>query len=308
MEVSPTNSGASADPDRGSDAQQADTKGYGEYVKVIVVTLLIALFLKTFVVEAYRIPSASMENTLLVGDFLLVNKLAYGLRTPRYVPLTNVAMPTLTMPVFGSIHREDVVVFEYPGTIDELTSSKAVNFVKRCVGLPGDTVRIVHGRVIVNGVAMGLPQSAKPMDGLRFLAGTRRQTLFPPGSAYSEYDYGPIVVPKRGDKIHLDSDSFSRWKVFIEREGHRIRLDDDHRIVVDGREVDTYIVERNYYFMLGDNRDDSLDSRYWGFVPDDNVIGEAILVYWSWDPTIAVGTMTAKLGSIRWNRIATIIK
>ncbi|HEY6953349.1 MAG TPA: signal peptidase I [Bacteroidota bacterium] len=306
--MTPNDTGQPAAPDRALSGENVDNKGYAEYIKVIVVTLLIALVLKTFVVEAYRIPSASMENTLLVGDFLLVNKLAYGLRTPRYVPMTNVSVPTLTVPFFGSIHREDVVVFEYPGTIEEVKPLKAVNFVKRCVGLPGDTVRIVHGRVVVNGATVGLPQSAKPADGLRLWSGARRQTLFPPGLAYSEYDYGPIVVPKRGDSLHLDSDSFSRWKIFVEREGHRIHIDNDRRIFVDGKKTDTYVVERNYYFMLGDNRDDSLDSRYWGFVPDANVIGEAILVYWSWDPAIAVGTIMTKLGSIRWNRIGTIIR
>src|SRR5512135_3753000 len=97
-------------PEHASEKPGSDAPRALEYVKVIVVTVLVALFLKTFVVEAYRIPTGSMENTLLVGDFLIVNKLAYGFRTPSRVPLTNVAMPTLRIPTGGRVHRGDVVV------------------------------------------------------------------------------------------------------------------------------------------------------------------------------------------------------
>jgi signal peptidase I len=279
-----------------------------DYVKVIVVTVLVALVLKTFVVEAYRIPTGSMENTLLVGDFLIVNKLAYGFRTPSRVPLTNMAMPTVKIPLWGRVHRGDVVVFEYPGSIDEVRPPKAVNYVKRCIGLPGDTVRIVHGKVIVNDSTLQLPPFAKPVDASGFFIGSRSTTTFPPGTSFTQFDYGPIVVPKRGDTIDLYGGSIARWKMLIEREGHSVMVDEERNVFIDGRQTDQYVVGRNYYFMLGDNRDNSLDSRYWGYVPESNIVGEALLVYWSWNAEPSAGSAIAKSSNIRWNRIGTIIR
>lgn len=281
---------------------------YVEYVKVVIVTVLVAILLKTFVVEAYRIPSGSMENTLLIGDFLIVNKLAYGVRTPSHVPFTNVAMPTLRIPLFTHIHRGDVVVFEYPGSYSELLPHQKVNYVKRSIGIPGDTVRIVHGRVSVNGATLDLPPYAKAVDEQELYYSSRRMTTFPPGTAFTQYDYGPIVVPKLGDTLRLDDNSVGRWKMLIEREGHSVLVDERRKIFIDGLNTDRYIIARNYYFMLGDNRDNSLDSRYWGFVPADNVVGEALLVYWSWDTDSSTGSAIASSSSVRWNRIGTIIR
>jgi signal peptidase I len=295
-------------PEQESPDLRSDGLHYLEFVKVVAMTVLVALILKTFVVEAYRIPSGSMENTLLVGDFLIVNKLAYGIRTPSHVPFTNVAMPTLRMPLFGYVRRGNVVVFEYPGSYDEIRPPTLVNYVKRCIGLAGDTVRIIHGRVIVNGTPLDLPPHAKPVDQDEFFSRSRKATSFPPGSSYTQLDYGPIVIPKRGEIVRLDSNSLTRWKILIEREGHRVFLDDGQQVFVDGQKTDQYVIQRNYYFMLGDNRDNSLDSRYWGFVPEDNIVGEALLVYWSWNTDSSARSVMAKSSKVRWNRIGTIIK
>lgn len=300
--------GGQAQSERGSNNPGDRWPHYLEIVKVVVVTVLVALLLKTFVVEAYRIPSGSMENTLLVGDFLIVNKLAYGFRTPSRVPLTNVAMPILRIPLGGRVHRGDVVVFEFPGSLDEVKPLKAVNYVKRCVGLPGDTVRIVHGTVFVNGTALALPPMAKRVDESGLLGGFRRTTPFPPGSSFTQFDYGPIVVPSEGDTIDLNAGSIPRWKIWIEREGHSVLVDEMGQVFIDGRKSDSYVLQRNYYFMLGDNRDNSLDSRYWGFVPESNIVGEALLVYWSWDAESSSGNVLEKSNNIRWGRIGTIIR
>jgi signal peptidase I len=305
MTETQTNAGTTTGPNHNSEISQPGGPGkYFEFIKVVLVTLLIALLLKTFVIEAYRIPSGSMENTLLVGDFLIVNKLAYGLRTPGRLPLTNVAMPTFTLPLFGNVHRGDVVVFAYPGSLDQVRPKKEVNFVKRCVGLPGDTVRIVHGRVWVNGTPMELPASAR--DG--YWGDAQREALYPPNAGYTQTEYGPVVVPKRGDTVALDATSVNQWKTFIEREGHEVLCDEHGAVYIDGHRAETYTVQRDYFFMLGDHRDDSLDSRFWGFVPDENIIGEALLVYWSWDPSIAAGSVHAGMSNIRWDRIGTIIR
>ncbi len=281
---------------------------YREYIKVVLVTILVAVVLKMFVVEAYRIPSGSMENTLLVGDYLIVNKLAYGFRTPGHIPFTDIAFPSFRLPFFSRIHRGDVVVFEYPGSYNELRPPTIVDYVKRTIGLPGDTVRIVHGDVLVNGQPLGVPPFAKSPTREEVYYGAGRSTTFPPGAKYTQYDYGPIVVPKRDDTLLLDEGTIGRCKMLIEREGHSVLVDVNGKIYVDGIQSDRYVVSRNYYFMLGDNRDNSLDSRSWGFVPSDNIIGEALLGYWSWSGEPSHSALTANAGNIRWNRIGTLIR
>ncbi len=281
---------------------------YRESVKVILVTVFLAIVLKTFVVEAYRIPSGSMENTLLVGDYLIVNKLAFGFRTPGHIPFTNIPLSAFRFPLFRQVHRGDVVVFEYPGPYSEVHPSVTVDYVKRSIGLPGDTVRIVHGTVIVNGRTLDLPPLAKSLTAEETYYSEQRATTFPPGTEFTQYDYGPIIVPKKNDTLTLDAENIKKWKTLIEREGHSVLVDDEANVYIDGLRSDCYVVSRNYYFMLGDNRDNSLDSRYWGFVPSDNIVGEALLVYWSWNTDSADGTVTAGAGSIRWNRIGTLIR
>jgi signal peptidase I len=260
-----------------------------------------------FAVEAFRIPTGSMENTLLVGDYVIVNKLAYGFRTPGHIPFTNIRLPSFRMPLFSHIHRGDVVVFEYPGPYNELRPPTAVDYVKRSIGLPGDTVRIVHGTVKVNGRTLNLPEFAKPQTAEEVLYSSRNGTTFPPGTDFTQVDYGPIVVPKRGDTLLLDAATIRRWKMLIEREGHSV-LVDNGKIYIDGFQTDRCVVSRDYYFVLGDNRDNSLDSRYWGFVPSDNIVGEALLVYWSWNSHTSDGVVAANAGNIRWKRIGTIIR
>lgn len=279
-----------------------------EYVKAIGATILVALFLKVFVIEAYRIPSGSMENTLLVGDFLIVNKLAYGLRSPTHVPLTSIAIPSFVLPLFTRVHRGDVVVFEFPGSYDEVKPEERVNYVKRCIGLPGDTVRIFHGTVFVDGRQIALPEQAKPVDNRAYYDSWLRVTPFPPGASYTQFDYGPIVVPKRGDTVAVSAGTIGRWKILIEREGHTVSVDTMDRVLIDGVVANRYVIESDYYFMLGDNRDNSLDSRFWGFVPERNIVGEALVVYWSWNAGSASQRAIATPGTIRWNRIGTIIR
>ncbi len=277
-----------------------------DYVKTVLVTLAVAMVLKMFVVEAYRIPSGSMENTLLVGDFLLVNKLAYGARTPRTIPFTNVKLSGFTLPLVGGVERGDVVVFEFPQS-PEAESADQVNYIKRCIGLPGDTVLIREGSVFVNGKEMSLPPNAKKMR-----AGSSAWEMgirsVPGGRGFTEDDYGPIVVPRKGDRLRLKGEAMEEWKALILQEGHRLYRGADDIVYVDGEQAEEYYVERDYYFVLGDNRHNSLDSRFWGFVPDDNLVGEALMIYWSWDPDITVMSARDKIASIRWNRIGSFIR
>ncbi len=279
-----------------------------DYSKTVLATLLIAFLLKTFVVEAFRIPSGSMENTLQVGDFLIVNKLAYGLRTPRYLPLTNYSIPSAVLPVFTEVRRGDVLVFEFPGVSNVEETGDQLNYIKRCIGLPGDTVMIRQSRVFVNGRELSIPPEAKLGDNDGMYSWHRGVRLVPGGKGYTENDYGPIVVPRRGDVIPLDRRALEDWRSFILREGHRLEQGPDGVALLDGQPAETYTIEDNYYFVLGDNRHNSLDSRFWGFVPDRHLIGEALMVYWSWNPDIGVMDVGEKTKSIRWGRIGMMIR
>lgn len=278
-----------------------------EYGKTILITLLAALVLKLFVVDAYRIPSTSMENTLQVGDFLLVNKLAYGLHTPRRLPFTATSFSSFTLPLFRSVHRGDVIVFEFPGGRDEVKPSESANYIKRCIGLPGDTVEIRFGKVFVNGIEISFPLHGRNTTHPADNAFRHNAEMFPEGSAFSDVNYGPVVVPKRNDILKINPATFSHWQIFIQREGHAIQFTVD-TIFIDGTATSSYRVQQNYYFVLGDNRDNSMDSRYWGFVPENHLIGEALFIYWSWDPEIPVYSISEKYSTIRWNRIGILIR
>ncbi len=278
-----------------------------EYGKTILITVIAALLLKVFVLDAYRIPSTSMEQTLQIGDFLLVNKLAYGLRTPRYLPFLAQTIPSFTLSFSQHIHRGDVIVFEFPGGIDEITCPEHVSYVKRCIGLPGDTLEIRSGLVSVNNIFIPFPPHGIQPNRSNGNSWRQYPEMFPKGSTYSPANYGPIFVPRQGDILNLEPTTIARWRMLIEREGHTVRMEDD-MILIDGTVTSTYRVRQNYYFVLGDNRDNSMDSRYWGFVPDDHVIGEALFVYWSWDAEISVSNISEKLSTIRWKRIGALIR
>jgi len=191
-----------------------------ENVKQIGLAIILALFIKTSVVEAYKIPTASMEDTLLIGDFLLANKFVYGAR----LPLVNWRLPAFSEP-----ERGDVVIFIYPG--DGVTK-----YIKRCVGTPGDTIVVRDKMLYVNGK--------------RF-----------PDLAYAKY---------------VDTTSNGRPNIQRRRPGGQNSRDN----------FGPYIVPPNSYFMMGDNRDNSADSRYWQAVHKDLVLGEAIMVHWSWNESI----------------------
>ena len=221
-----------------------------EWAKSVSLALLLFLVLRAFLVEAFKIPSGSMERTLLVGDFLLVNKLVYGAE----VPFTGKRLPAVRAP-----RRGDVVVFQWP-------EDRTKNFVKRLVGLPGDTLAMDHGVLVRNGRRLIEPYS-QHVEPNADPAGDdfywQRSFLVPAARAARAYhpsrnNWGPLVVPAR------------------------------------------------HYFMLGDNRDNSLDSRYWGFVPDSLVRGSPLIVYYSYAPDSASPLSWVK--HVRWKRLFTRVQ
>ncbi|HVZ48444.1 MAG TPA: signal peptidase I [Gemmatimonadaceae bacterium] len=220
-------------------------RGLFEWAKSVSLALLLFLFLRAFLVEAFKIPSGSMEGTLLVGDFLLVNKLVYGAE----VPFTGKRLPAIRAPKNG-----DILVFQWP-------EDPTKNFVKRLVGSPGDTVSMDRGVLIRNGVRQveAYTRHIEPnYDPVGDDFYWQRSFLVPTAKAAASYhpsrnNWGPIVVPP------------------------------------------------HHYFVLGDNRDNSLDSRYWGFVPDTLVRGSPLIVYYSYMPDSS--TSFAWLTHVRWKRL-----
>jgi signal peptidase I len=292
-----------------ADKDQAKEKSRGrEYIEAIGLTILAALFLKVFVIEAYNIPTASMENTLLAGDYVLVNKFIYGVKTPRYIPFTSVAIPHITLPALTHPKTGDVVVFEFPGDPREYAGQVPENYVKRCIAGPGDTLTIVDKAVFVNGRSVPLPSDARFENSPLFPKGFKDYRIFPRGSSFNEDNYGPLVIPRSGEEIYLAAGTLEEYRELIERDGHSVAVDRAGNVLIDGVASRAYRLTKDYYFMMGDNRDNSLDSRFWGFVPDDRIIGKAIAVYWSWDVLNSEGGFRQRLSSIRWGRLGTIVR
>lgn len=276
-----------------------------DYLQILVVTILVALMLKACVIEAFHIPTGSMESTLKAGDFLLVNKFIYGPRTPSTVPFTAISLPMMRLPGLTAPRRGDVLVFELPPYAREAHGGENRHYVKRCIALPGDTVLIRNRRVYVNGEELVVP-TARWGDRPLLPQGYGDPRVFPKGSEFNEDQYGPVVLPQQGETVRISHETFFLYKDLIADEGHDIGLDSAGTFVIDGEPRQSYTIARNYYFVMGDNRDNSLDSRFWGFVPEEAIIGKAMLIYWSLDENrMGTGNLFRR---IRWERIGTVIR
>jgi len=264
------------------------------------------LVLNSFVLASFEVPTGSMENEIMTGDFLLVNKFVFGGTTPRTVPFTNVKVPAFKLPAFWHVDRGDVIVFIFPGYRDEVEASEFAYYLKRCVAVAGDTIQVINRIVYVNGKPAPVPRNVKFNSTFVHPAGYGDSRIFPKGTPFNEDNYGPIVIPKKGDVVNLTMDNYQRWDTFIRREGHSFELHDQN-FYIDGKVQSSYTVGRNYLFGMGDNRDNSLDSRFWGFIPEESVVGTPLIVYWSWDPDLPIFSLASKLSSIRMNRFGTLV-
>ena len=304
------------------------------WLRVVLGGLLAAALLRTCAIEAYRIPSNSMERTLLVGDFVLVSKLAYG---PR--------IGTWRGPGLGKVRCGDVIVFNHPPASGPVRARAP--YIKRVAALPGESLEIRRGDVVVSGVPLAMPPegmtlydvrvddgfvlpattlygtaqrsgddrwvlSAPPDHGLAKLPGVRsvepfvvpggRGAGFPRGRRWGMDDYGPLRVPYAGWTIPLTNATATDYRTTIERhEGRTVdRYADGFRI--DGEPAESYTFGQDYFFVLGDNRSASADSRTWGFVPMSHVIGRADRIYFSREvPNPHVSGATGD--AVRWDRI-----
>ena len=314
-----------------------------EWGFAIALALGAALFIRGFLFEAFRIPSESMENTLQVGDFVLVSKLHYGPRLPHTlgVPFSDYYVPGLEfksrrLPGFSEVDRYDVVVFNVP--TENKPIDRKTHYIKRVIGLPGDTISVQDKIPFINGhpllmqgtmkqrwKAIVNPDSDFSADRLTDLGVNQvylprrkgdpvvfessvdiaeevatwkdvlgvvpqvsgssfRTRVFPERSGFNLDNYGPLYVPAKGDTVELNEVTWTLLEDIITRyEGHKVLELPSGQFEIDDIPVTNYVIQQDYYFAMGDNRDSSLDSRTWGFVPQSHVVGKAVLVYFSWD-------------------------
>lgn len=280
-----------------------------EFFQSLIFAAIAAFFIITFIIQNTRIPTGSMEDTILVGDFVLVNKFIYGSESPKYIPFTQVEIPHFRLPALKDPHRKDIVVFEYPGSRNRVHARvRGVNYVKRCIGLPGDTIQVVNKVVYVNHKQFWIPTFINYMEPFTEPRGEVDPRIFPKGMPWNADNYGPLIIPKKGYTIRLDTSNVEQWAITIDREyGKKVVGVSNGVVTIEGKPVTSYTFKKNYYFMMGDNRDDSLDSRYWGFVPRDNVEGEAFITLFSWDRDIPFTDLFRLIGSIRPDRILLLL-
>lgn len=271
------------------------------WVKTIVSALLIVMVINGLLIASFVVPTGSMENEVMAGDFLFVNKFIYGGSSPQTIPFFNTPLPYFRLPGLRDPQKGDVIVFIFPGNHNEIEASEFQYYLKRCVATAGDTLQVKNKQVYINGAPQPTPRNAKFTN----TVSEPDAGVFPDfagGARFSRDNWGPMRIPKKGDVIPLNDSTYPMYQVFIQREGHQIdRI--GQLINVDGKPANAYKVQRDYVFGMGDNRDNSLDSRYWGFVPVENVVGTPLFVYWSWDPNMPLSQLGDKLSSIRWSRI-----
>ena len=277
------------------------------FLKETGIVLGLFLLINNFVIASFLVPTGSMENEVLTGELLFVNKFIYGGTSPRNIPFTNVHLPWFQLPAIRDVKRGDVIVFVFPGMRDEVQPEDFTFYLKRCVGLPGDTVLIRDRVLYVNSQMMPLPRNVRFDRGWSVPSTASDDRIFPIGSGWNEDNYGPLVIPKQGTVIPLDTKNFLSWQTFIKREGHSMELIAG-TVLIDGKPATSYTIQRDYLFGMGDHRDNSLDGRYWGFIPKENLVGTPIIVYWSWNTDIPLYDIFGRLASVRWGRIGSLIK
>lgn len=274
------------------------------FIKAIIIAFVAALLLKSLFIEADKIPTASMENTLMAGDVVLINKSSYSIHTPRYIPLTYIEIPFFELIQISRPKRNDVIVFKFPGLDNQFLPEESVDYIKRIVGCPGDTVQIINRVVYINGRKQVPPATALISNSGIEEKGARGDRIYPPGKDWNEDNYGPLQVPFKGEVIKINPENIMRWEAIIDRELNKKAVSVEGSVItINGTPVRSYTLKKNYYFVLGDNRSNSLDSRYWGFVPYDYIIGKAVLIFWSNNPDTGIQSISDLFKAVRWDRI-----
>jgi signal peptidase I len=344
-----------------------------EWTDAILFAVIAATLIRWAFLEAFTIPTPSMEQSLLVGDYLFVSKINYGPRTPKtplQVPLTHqkiwgtnipsystlIQLPQYRLPGLQKVKNYDVVVFNWPPE-EEYPTDLKTNYIKRCMGIGGDTIQVKELQVYINGKPAANPpemqfryfiqtddvlnknffkklniseppqifpngyfvfttektaEKLKGMSGIKQVILSKRPVgdpeprIFPNSSKFNwnEDNFGPLWIPKKGATIKMDSSNViiygSTITLYENLENVEVKGD---KLLIDGREVKDYTFKQNYYFMMGDNRHNSLDSRFWGFVPEDHIVGKALFIWLSIDKD-----PEHWYTKVRWNRLFNIIE
>lgn len=277
-----------------------NTKGnFWREVKGWVVIILIALGLKTTIIASYIVPTGSMEKTIMTGDFLLGNQFVYGARTPIWIgiPLTHYGfqVPSFRLPGFKKPQNGDIVIFKFPG-------NPAENYVKRCVAGPGQTVEVKGKVLYIDNQIFENPEHSQFIRSMTYPAYWNERGIFPNSTGNTD-NFGPLYVPAKGDTLYQGQYPPGYIRNIVEL-AYKKFYSSGSKMYINGREEKYYIVTQDYYFMMGDNRDNSYDSRYWGFVPDNLILGIPIVCFMSWDKEVPVYRILHK---IRWNRIGKVV-
>lgn len=359
----------------------------GDTVNSLLFAVIVATIVHGYVLQPFQIPTSSLEKSLLVGDFLFVSKFHYGARLPMTtvafpmvhdtIPLINKKsyvkwpqLPYFRLPSLQKIERNDIVVFNWPvdtvykffdrtpGNRADKPIDKKSNYVKRCVGIPGDSLSIKDGIVYIGGKLLVLPERAKPQysytvttdgspfdqtyllkelnitDGIymddrtpntyifsaltdeavarlkanpivknisRNINHEPDPTVFPQNNKWNIDNYGPIYIPQKGKTVALNAETLPLYKMIItEYENNDLKAN-GNEIRINGKVATSYTFKQDYYWMMGDNRHRSEDSRYWGFVPENHIVGKPVFVWLSMDPN------GKGLDKVRWERVFTTV-
>lgn len=320
-------------------------------------SIILAICIQTFFIQPFIIPSSSMERTLLIGDFVFVSKLHYGLRipiTPLGVPIFQKTIPFLgvrsylskihffykRLPILTKLKKGEIVVFNFPHDDKKTSFDRKDFYIKRCIALPGDRLEIKEGKLQINGIkenkikkkqfsyiirTKDIPLNkkfitkkykfndifflknekkkqniylyniflteryAKKLNTLNTISITKYSftkkdyNIFPKKKKWNIDNYGPIYIPKKGDIIQISLNNINKYKdIIVSYEGSSLTKHGNF-LFINGNESKRYSIKNNYYFLLGDNRHNSLDSRYWGFLPENHIIGKPIFLFFSID-------------------------
>lgn len=361
------------------------------FISSILFAIIFASTIHHYLIQPYAIPTSSMERTLLVGDFLFVSKINYGLRIPftpvglpflqSKIPLTHkhghkqwnsyvdaIRLPYMRLPKLEEVERYDIVVFNFPTDSVHTAIDRKDPYVKRCLGMPGDYIQFKKGRAFINGKPEELPADAerqfaywvtttgpilnkrisklfgfldyelqttngdqyyyifkgipeKRLDDFKSISnvvdvkeylmpegekdikqfGSKIDTInsiFPVDRNWNADFYGPLYIPKKGDILKLNKGNITQYIDLIRKYENNSLVIKGDSIYINGKLSNTYKVKQDYYFMIGDNRDNSLDSRFFGFVPEDHILGKPVFIWFSVQGVFDNGDF-----NIRWKRM-----
>jgi len=310
-----------------------------DFFEGLFVALIAALIIRQFIIGSYHVPTGSMETTILRGDFLLVNKFVYGMRTPDWIgiPWTDIGffMPWFSFPSFEEPEQGDVVVFRFP-------QDPVLDYIKRCVAQGGQSLEVRNKEIYTDNNLFPHTPGLNFIDSRIFPRNSGIMRTFSSQHYGGRDNFGPLLLPAEGDTFHFTDSNREKWYerfqviLFEKNEitstyrNRTLKLTyqepnngkDDwimrnwdkvirtvpiESFAINGEPLKDYVytVEKDTYFMMGDNRDNSSDGREWGIVPRNNVVGKAAVIYFSTDPDIPLTNLFSK---IRYSRMGDVIR